>query len=231
MTRSSHTDPASVPLQRPLASGLTVIGTLLIVLGVGRALVALEVLPAEVATFLSDWWPAALVIAGIVLAVAGRRASGTVLVLLGGLLLLTTAVPEGFVAPVLLIGLGVLFLATALGGRRWLVGGPTVAVFDDVDARTLGDRADRDQPTRSFVAVFGEASGRLDPAQVGGGPVECLAVFGDVEVDVPGDVAVELTQTAVFGDVRAPEPPAGEVVATVVVRATSVFGDVRLRRR
>lgn len=230
MTRPTNIDHASVPLQRPLASGLTVVGTLLIVLGLGRALVALAVLPAEVATFLSDWWPAAIVLAGIALAASGRRASGTVLALIGGLLLLTTAVPEGFVAPVVLIGLGVLFLATTMGGRRWTLGGPTVAVVDDVDTRTTGGRSGQDDPTRSFVAVFGEAAGRLDPAQVGRGPVECLAVFGDVKVDVPDDVAVELTQTAVFGDVRAPEPPAGEVVATVAVRATSVFGDVRLRR-
>ncbi len=231
MSRSSRVeaDTVRLPFQRPLASGLTAIGAVLVVLGLGRALIVLEVLPDEVAAWAGDWWPAAFVVAGVWLSTAGRRAIGTVLILGGGVLLLTTAVPEGFVAPALLIGLGVLFLAGAVGGRRWVVGGPNVAIFDDVDI--TGRRSSDEEPTRSFVAVFGDATGRLDPALVGTGPVDCLAVFGDVEVEVPPDVAVDLTQTAVFGDVTAPQPPTGEVSATVAVRATAVFGEVELRRR
>ena len=230
MSRSTRaeTGTAAAPFQRPLASGLTALGAVLVVLGLGRALIVLDVVPEEAAAWAGDWWPLTLVVAGVWLAAAGRRAMGTVLIIIGGVLLLTTAVPEGFVAPVLLIGLGVLFLAGAVGGRRWMLGGPNVAVFDDVDV--TGRQIADGEPTRSFVAVFGDASGRLDPALVGMGPVDCLAVFGDVEVDVPPDVAVELTQTAVFGDVEAPAPPAGEVSATVAVRATAVFGEVQLRR-
>lgn len=231
MSRSTRakTDTAPAPFQRPIASGLTAVGAVLVVLGLGRALIVLEVLPDEVAAWAGNWWPAAFVVAGVWLSAAGRRALGTVLILLGGVLLLTTAVPEGFVAPFLLIGLGVLFLAGAVGGRRWVIGGSNVAVFEDVE---LTDRRMSDgEPTRSFVAVFGEASGRLDPELVGTGPVDCLAVFGDVEVEVPSEVDVVLTETAVFGDVKAPAPPTGEVTATVTVRATAVFGDVELRRR
>ncbi len=80
------------------------------------------------------------------------------------------------------------------------------------------------------MAVFGESEGRLEPSLAQEGIVECLAVFGDVQVRVPADVAVELSQTAVFGDVWAPGPPPGPVTATLEVRATAVFGDVKLVR-
>ena len=212
-------------VQRPLASGLTIAGVVLIVLGLGRALLVLEVLPAEVADVVGTWWPAVLVAGGGWLVARGRRVTGTVLALVGVLLLVSTVVPEGFVGPTLLIGLGLLLLFGATGGRRWMLGGGTVALFDDV--RSGSDGA---PPSRSYVAVFGESEGRLDPSLADEGVVECLAVFGDVRVRVPADVAVELSETAVFGDVRSPEPARVPTVATVAVRATAVFGDVKLLR-
>ena len=212
-------------VQRPLASGLTIAGIVLIVLGLGRALLVLEVLPAGVADVVGTWWPLALVVGGAWLAVSGRRVTGTALALFGAVLLVITLVPEGFVGPTLLIGLGLLLLWGATGGRRWVLGGGAVALFDDVRGGSDGT-----PPSRSYVAVFGESEGRLDASLADEGVVECLAVFGDVRVRVPADVAVELSETAVFGDVRSPEPPRVPTVATVVVRATAVFGDVKLVR-
>jgi hypothetical protein len=215
----------AVAVQRPLASGLTVVGVILVVLGLGRLLLALEVLPDEVGDAFARWWPLGLVVAGVWLAVTGRRVSGTLLLLVGGAWTLFAVVPDGFTGPALLIVVGAVFIVGALGGRRWVFGGDGVAVFDDVRGMRDGD-----PPARSYVAVFGESEGRLEATLADEGVVECLAVFGDVQVRVPADVAVELTETAVFGDVRAPEPPTGEVVATVTVRATAVFGDVKLIR-
>jgi hypothetical protein len=227
MNRTSERDHGRISLaarvQRPIASGLSVVGGVLIVLGLGRVLYVLGVLPPRVATWLAGWWPIAIVAAGVGLLVTGRRVTGTVLTLIGGIWLITTAVPAGFVAPVLLIATGALFLAAAVGGRRWVLGGPGIAVFTDAV------RSDAD-PARSYVAVFGGSSGHLDPDVVSGEVVECLAVFGDVQLTVPADVSVELAETAIFGDVRAPVPPTAPVRARVRVRATSVFGDVRLRR-
>ena len=220
--RAAHTVAA---VQRPLASGLTIAGVVLIGLGLGRTLLVLEVLPPELGAAIGTWWPAALVVGGAWLALSGRRVTGTALALVGAVILVLTVVPEGFVGPTLLIGLGLLLLWGATGGRRWVLGGGGVALFDDV--RT---GADGTPPARSYVAVFGESEGRLEPSLAEEGAVECLAVFGDVQVRVPADVAVELSETAVFGDVRAPEPPRVPVTATVVVRATAVFGDVRLLR-
>jgi hypothetical protein len=217
---------AATVVQRPLASGLTLVGALLLLTGVVRFLVVLEVLPAEVGAALADGWPVLLVAAGIWLAATGRRLLGTAAVVLGVLLLAPRVLPEGFTVPVLLIALGLVVLLGAGGGRRWLLGSSgTVALFDDVRHGTDGT-----PPARSYVAVFGGTEGRLDPDLADSGPVECLAVFGDVTVVVPADVALAVTETAMFGDVRTPAPPAGPPRVTVAVRATAVFGDVRFIR-
>lgn len=212
-------------VRRPVANALTVVGGALVVLGSWSILRAFGLVPTVVADIVDDWWPLVLVLGGGWLLARGRRASGTVLLVLGAVLLVISMIPRDLVGPVLLIGAGILLLLAATGGRRWLLGGPGVALFDD--ART--SRSD-DEAARSFVAVFGESSGDIDAGVAEEGVVECLAVFGDVEVRVPRDVAVELRQTAVFGDVRAPQPPPVPTVATVQVRATAVFGDVRIDR-
>lgn len=212
-------------MQRPLASGLTIAGVVLIVLGLGRVLLVVEVLPPGLGEVVGTWWPVCVVVGGAWLALTGRRVTGTALALFGAVILVVTVVPDGFVGPTLLIGVGLLLLWGATGGRQWVLGGGAVALFDDV--RAGGDGA---SPARSYVAVFGESEGRLDPSLADQGVVECLAVFGDVQVRVPADVAVALSETAVFGDVRAPEPPRVPVTSTVAVRATAVFGDVKLLR-
>lgn len=218
----------AVAVQRPLASGLTVVGAALVLFGLGQALVVLELLPAQVSDVIGQWWPALLVLASMWLVSSGRRVTGVALGLLGVLLLAARVLPDGTFLPVLLILLGLLLLIGAGGGRRWLLGsGGAMALFDDV--RTGGS----DVPAaHSYVAVFGDARGRLEPvAGTEAGPVECLAVFGDVRVEVPADTAVVLSETAVFGDVQAPGPPRGTIAGTVHVRATAVFGEVTLTRR
>ncbi len=217
---------AAARVQRPLASGLAVAGVALLLAGVVRFLLVLEVLPSEVGDALATWWPLLLVLAGGWLAVAGRRLLGTATAVFGVLLLAPRVLPDGFTVPVLLIVLGLLVLLGAGGGRRWLLGSEgAVALFDDVRSGTDGR-----PPARSYVAVFGESEGRIDPALCDEGPLECLAVFGDVTVTVPADVAIAVTETAVFGEVRTPPPPTGPPRAVVAVRATAVFGDVRLVR-
>lgn len=225
-TGRSRASAAAMAVQRPLASGLTIAGGLLLLAGAVRFLLVLEVLPSEVGTVVSDWWPVVVLLAGAWLAATGRRLLGTATVVLGVLLLAPRVLPDGFTVPVLLIAIGLVVLFGAGSGRRWLLGSEgAVALFDDVRRGTDGT-----PPARSYVAVFGESEGRIDPELADEGPLECLAVFGDVTVVVPADVALAVTETAVFGEVRTPPPPAGPPRAVVPVRATAVFGDVRFLR-
>ena len=209
---------------RPVANSLTVVGTLLVILGGWSILRSLGVVPDALANAVSDWWGAALVIGGGWLFWRGRRATGAVLALIGALNLTVSLVPGRLIAPVLLITVGIVLVIGALGGRRWIAR-PGEALVDEVRGALLPARS-----ARSVVALFDEATGVIDANPDEPGAVEVVAVFGDVKVTVPYDVAVELRQTAVFGDVRAPEPPTVAAAATVQVRATAVFGDVRIER-
>jgi hypothetical protein len=211
--------------RRPVANSLTVVGTLLIVLGGWSILRAVGLLPDVVAALVGDWWAAALVVGGGWLLWRGRRATGVVVALIGAVILTVSLVPSQLIGPVLLIGVGTVLVIGALGGRRWFAGRPVETLFDEVHGSLFPDR-----PARSIVAIFDDVTGAIDATSTPQGPVECLAVFGDVKMTVPHDVAIELRQTAVFGDVRSPEPPTVTPVATVQVRATSVFGDVRITR-
>jgi hypothetical protein len=204
---------------------LTVFGVLLIVVGAWSLLRAVGLVPDVLVEAVDDWWALALVLVGGWMFWSGRRTSGALLGLIGAAILIFSLVPSRLVPPVLLIGTGIVLLTGALGGRRWFTGRPGDALFDEVRGSLFGDR-----PARSIVAIFDEATGVIDAIASDEGVVECLAVFGDVQVTVPHDVALELRQTAVFGDVRAPDPPTGPTVATVQVRATAVFGDVRITR-
>lgn len=213
-------------VERPVGNSLTVVGTFLIVIGAWSILRTVGLLPDALAEVVGDWWGLALVLGGGWMLWHGRRATGAVLMLVGTLNLVFNLVPGRLIAPVLLIGAGIVLVTGATGGRRWYATRPGAGLFDEV----LGSRF-RDRSTRSIVAIFNEAEGAISASSDDRGVVECLAVFGDVKVTVPHDVVLELRQTAVFGDVRAPEPPIGTTVATVQVRATSVFGDVRLVRQ
>lgn len=213
----------SVGPQGALSSGLTIVGGLLVAVGAVRFLLVLEVLPAELGDALTTWWPALVLVAGLWLVAAGRRLLGALTTVIGALLLAPRVIPDGYTLPAVLIVVGLVLLLGAGGGRRWAVDRQRVVAFFE-------DRSSGQPTARSYVAVFGEAEGRLDPSLAGDGPVECLAVFGDVTVVVPPDVQVLVAQTAVLGDVRTPPPPSAPVQAVVPVRATAVFGDVRFVR-
>lgn len=218
--------PTDRGVGRPVGNSLTVVGTFLIVIGAWSILRAVGLLPDAVAEVVGDWWGLALVLGGGWMFWHGRRATGAVLMVVGALNLTFTLVPGRLLGPVLLIGAGIVLVTGAMGGRRWFGPGSGAALADEI----LGPRF-HDRSTRSIVAIFNEAERAIDASSDDQGVVECLAVFGDVKVTVPHDVVLELRQTAVFGDVRAPEPPIGTTVATVQVRATAVFGDVRLIRQ
>jgi hypothetical protein len=212
-------------VRRPVANSLTIVGTLLVVLGGWSILRTLGVVPDVVADVVSEGWGAALVLGGGWLFWHGRRATGAVVAAIGALNLTFSLVPGPFVAPVLLIGVGIVVVVRAAGGRRWSPDRAGEALVNEVRASWRSGAT-----ARSITAVFDDATGVID-AEVGDqGVVECLAVFGDVTVSVPHDVAIELRQTAVFGDVRAPDPPQVPALTTVQVRATAVFGDVRIQR-
>jgi hypothetical protein len=82
------------------------------------------------------------------------------------------------------------------------------------------------------LAVMGDVVLDLRGAEVPQGAVEitATAVMGDVKVYVPDGVDVQLSGVAVMGDkkVAVREAPAGQTAPKVVVKATVVMGDVKV---
>lgn len=222
----SQRDRASASVDAPRAGGgPLIVGVALLVLGAWLALERLEVADTDVAALLGAWWPLALVAVGLALVARRRRLAGLLVLLAGALALAIIHLPGDLIAPAILIALGLLLvLATvSTAGRLGGSGAAGVALLSDVDGDLpVGRRERRVLAVASDVDVRATEVGR-------GGALECVAVFGSVTVTVPPDVDVALRQTAVFGDVHAPEP-APDAGTTLPVSALAVFGDVRLRR-
>lgn len=128
-------------------------------------------------------------------------------------------------AGLLAIGLGALLLAGMHDVVEVGVGNLTLpAILITIGAAGLAAGA------RLRAAADGPApSGRH--AEWGTSPI-ATAIFGDARVSVADDGGERAAATAVsvFGDVRTPGPPTDTVEGRVRVRATAVFGDVRIRR-
>ena len=81
--------------------------------------------------------------------------------------------------------------------------------------------------------VFGDA--KLDLAEAISDDdvlhLRCATTFGDISVQVPDGVEVELTGLSVFGDRRLELAPLPRITGSPLIRlhASTVFGDVRVR--
>ncbi|BDC49223.1 hypothetical protein F183_A15390 [Bryobacterales bacterium F-183] len=115
-----------------------------------------------------------------------------------------------FYGPLILIGLGVVFLARNLGGGR--VG----------DGGAIGDDSQVDQPHINPAAVFGGVKRRVVSQQLESG--EVMAMFGGVELDfrptrMKGNTAT-VEVNAIFGGIKMRIPETWNLE----VRGSAVFG-------
>ncbi len=221
---SAHDAPTGRTVTQNAGAGLLVAGFVLLAVGGWRIGVELFDPPQALTRAVADWWALPLLLAGGWVVTQGRRTLGVAICVLATFVLIGRHVPDELVWPLIVMTAGIVVLASSFGpSRRLFDDGPGLALFDDRRV-ALGPGG-----PRTLTALFGEVEATLGDGDVDG-PIECLSVFGDVDLVVPHDVAVEMRQTAVFGDVRAPEPPRGRVTRVLQVRGTSVFGDVRIRR-
>ena len=208
-----------------LGDGFALAGVLLLGGGAYLAARVLGAVPSEVADAVGSTWPLALVAAGLVWALRGTRAAGLIVTALGAALTALINLPASAVLPAVLVVLGATLILGGGTGRRFGPAGAEVAAFSDLD-RSL----EAGMP-HGLLAVFGDVRGTfVGDRPLGGAPVRAMAVFGSVRLEVPHGVAVDVDQTAVFGDVRAPEALDAPATDRVSVRALAIFGDVRIAR-
>ena len=212
--------------------GRVLAGSVLVALGV--ILLADRLSPSvDAGAILADWWPLAIVAAGVLQMVhsSGSSFSSALVVLLGLLLLagnleLIPGTGLGAWWPVLLIvlGLRVLYRGTA---RSRAAGRP-----GHLDAMVLFSERDLAVPPRwkggTVTVLFGGATVELAPPGPEGASLDVSAVLGGVEVVVPAEVAVRVSGFPILGAVRDSTGEGGSG-PEVRVRATAVLGRVEVR--
>ncbi len=224
---------------------------LLILLGTCFLLDNLDVMPAG--RLVRTWWPLLLVLLGIKAMLPPRPhvISGGVIAAVGTLLLLEhTGVIHGslwtYLWPSLLIFAGLWLLVRPRPRRPTVVRCAGEATTPpppvdrhplDLDIAAVFSGFDRTVESSSYrsgkvTAVFGSA--RVDSSRVTfAGPeahLEAAAVFGHVELRVPGHWRVVVRADSVFAEVEdRTVPPTGEETPPVLyLKADVVFGGLRI---
>lgn len=214
-----------------------VAGLLFIALGVVLLLDRTGVI-ADAGELIGDWWPAAVVLAGLGQALLPPRntSGGLVIAVIGGALLLWTLDVVDTLAlllPLLLIAFGIWLIA-----GRVRTGPDGAAHLDEhVSVTTVfGDRrlegAHGPFLGGDITTVFGDVDLDLRHAEVDGeATMQTTTVFGDVDLIVPSHWRVKVNGPQIFGDVDVAEPVGAEPDGPLLVlRTVTVFGDVEVRR-
>lgn len=177
-------------------------GVLFIFFGVGFFLSSIGIL--NFGSFISKWWPVALLIVSIIQFLTSRWRSAMVWAVLGLTLLLSTSglVNVGFWSmfwPMILIIVGLSFITDAFVYK----GGD---LHDHVNIFAVFGGADKIAESKKFVganiiSIFGGSKLDLRNAKLSekGASVNVFVLFGGTEIMVPKDIQVKSDIFALFG--------------------------------
>lgn len=215
-----------------------IIGLGILTLGVLWTLDNLDVLESEPIT---RWWPAVLVLIGVV-QLAGRRTNRggpLVLIIIGTLLLLGRArllrFDAGDVIPLAIALLGAKLIWDAVARKR------EAAVLGDEDsvvhAFAIMAGVKRRNSSSDFRggdanAIMGGVFLDLTGAQIrDGGPVviDAFAFWGGVEIRVPPHWRIESQVLPLMGGFEDNTKPAGEAGPRLVLRGTAIMGGIEVK--
>ena len=210
------------------------IGLVLVALGVFGVLDATGTL--ESTEIIDEWWPVAVIGAGVIVMASQRRISvGPSIVVLVGFALLASQqgwTTEDLFGPTLLVVIGLAVLAGAARSRRpkgrEATTGHPVAVFG---GSTIKDRSEHLTHAEA-TALFGGATLDLRESHIDDeARVDATAIFGAVDVLVPKGWRVSVGGLPIFGGYEDKTEQNGslpEAAPRLNVRATAIFGGVEV---
>jgi hypothetical protein len=239
-------------------SGRITVGIILLIVA---ALFAADALfPGQffqnIADFASLWWPAALILIGVVGLFSGGNFTFNLLLSLAGVWILADKLGwtrPGLFLPFVLFVIAVLVFASAFRGRRPASGGSTSSAgFGSGPARPAGTAADAHvfsafsghdarNASQEFrfaevTAIFGGSSLDLRDAKLSpeGARVDITALFGGADVIVPENWVLQVSSTPIFGGVdnrtsNLGTPAEGQPI--LHVNATAIFGGAGIKNR
>ena len=197
------------------------------------------------------WWPAILIVVGLVDLLSNRRRwfRGASTLVIGALFLGDTLgvwnVRWGLLWPIPLLVIGVAVILGATRGKaRRKETRPSDAPVEAIgpgglDLKvTFGERAqavsDQNFPGGRISAVFGTANVDLAQASLANGEAEInvSATFASVVILVPSDWRVVLRVNVTLADAadKRPQPAPDSPTGTLVVTGSATFGSVEIRR-
>jgi len=232
-----------MPLSPKRPTGALLGGVIVILVGVILLLNQLGVFPRHVVI---EFWPAVLIVVGLIKLVAGNDRRDRVVgsgLLVAGVLLQTNAL--GYTRfswneawPLLIIFAGIMLLARATACKDQ--GPPSWTSPDDMNSFYLFGGGERKLNTKEFrggrlFAIFGGYEVDLTRADMAGNEafIEANAVFGGGEIRVPTTWKVIVQGTGIFGgyndETQHFQPDANAPSKTLYVRGFTVFGGVEVR--
>jgi len=216
------------------------VGFVLIILG---ALFLLDTFTSwNFGGILSDWWPAILLIIGLIKIQGQDKGSGLIFMLFGVLFLLTT---NGIIEwssiwklwPIVLIIIG---LSMVFKGRRsnWNLTNESTIGNDYIHSNAVFGGAEHAVTSQNFkggetMALFGGVELDLREAKLSpdGCKINATALFGGVEMIVPDDWNVIITGTPIFGgiDSKSRRKVASKDGKDIHLHCTVLFGGVEIK--
>ncbi|MDX8052156.1 LiaF-related protein [Lentzea sp. BCCO 10_0798] len=202
------------------------VGLVLVTLGVFGILDAVDVLHAG--PVVADWWPAAVVVLGVVAMASQRRVSlGPVVLVVLGLVLLAGTLDwttGDLLVPTLLAGVGI---AVLVGLRRHHGTRTPIAVFGGATTR------ERSQHLRhaDVSAIFGGATLDLRESHIDeDADIDAFALFGGVDVLVPEGWRVSVGGLPFMGGIEDKTDNSDHALLddapVLTVNGTALFGAV-----
>jgi predicted membrane protein len=191
--------------------------------------------------FLSEWWPVILIVAGFLKLKSDDRRNGSILFIIGLILLSATldfinwgSIFKLWPLAILYVGVSMLLKSKGKPGLSF----STITLEDDdfINATAIFGGVEKKIHSQAFkganvMALFGAVEIDLSEAKAieTGCVINVTALFGGVEIRVPDDWNVILTGTPIFGGVEDKSKGGTEAAVNVTLNCTVAFGGLEIR--
>ncbi len=217
------------------------VGLILIVIGILFILDTFNIM--DFGCIISDWWPAILIIIGLIKLQSQDRGAGLIFILIGTILLLTVHDIIQWsniwkLWPLILIFIG---LSMVFKGRRrqWKLSDESTTNDDFIHSNAVFGGVEHTITSQNFkggetMALFGGVELDMRQAKISdsGCKIHATALFGGVEITVPNDWKVILTGTPIFGGIENKSRSVAEAksLKDVYIHCTVAFGGIEIKQ-
>ena len=216
------------------------VGFVLIILGALFLLDTFNIM--DFGGVITNWWPAILIIIGLIKLQDQDRGAGIIFILIGVFFLLTThdivewsSIWKLWPIALIMIGLSMVFK-----GRRsnWSLTNESTIGNDFIHSNAVFGGSEHTITSQNFkggetMALFGGVELDLRDAKISpdGCKIHATALFGGVEIIVPTDWNVILTGTPIFGGIDSKSRRKSDASSgnDIYIHCTVAFGGVEIK--